>query len=297
MRVTIIHNPAAGDEHITRDELCAVLRDAGHEPSYASTRDPGWAAAVHAAGDVVLAAGGDGTISAVARELIHGTAVLAVLPLGIANNIADALDVRGPWRRLLHELELWEPMPCDVGVATGPLGQRLFLEGVGFGVFPRAMDLARVSEEGCSPGRDVELARDVARLRDVLAGARAVRCRITADGRTRELDAALVAIMNTPSAGPQLPLSRTARLDDGLLHLVIARDDDRTRLDACLQQRLAGTWPDLGLEEVAVRDITVEWHGPDAHIDDELVCGPDVPLVVRAQIRPGALQVLAPRRG
>jgi diacylglycerol kinase (ATP) len=294
MRITIVHNPAAGDEHVTADDLCGVLRDAGHEPSYASARDPAWRDAVRAADDIVLAAGGDGTASAVARELLHRDVALAVLPLGIANNVAEALAVRGPWRRVLQELGGWQRARCDVGVAAGPWGERPFLEAMGFGLFAQSMARARGDDPGRSPGRDVELARDVAQLRALLGEVRPVHCRITADGRTMDEEATLVAVMNTATIGPQLPLSRDGGLDDGVLHVVIVRHGDHEQLDRALRMRLQGEWPELQLEEVPARHIDVEWHGSAAHVDDQLVQGGAMPIRATATLLPGALRVLAP---
>jgi diacylglycerol kinase (ATP) len=294
MRITIVHNPAAGDEHVSADDLCGVLRDAGHEPSYASTRDSAWREKVRAADDVVLAAGGDGTISAVARELLQRDVALAVLPLGIANNVAEALHVRGPWRRVLQELGGWQRARCDVGIATGPWGERPFLEAMGFGLFAQSMARARADDAGRSPGRDVELARDVAQLRVLLAQVEPVRCRITADGRTMEEEATLVAVMNTATIGPQLPLSRDGCVHDGLLHVVIVRHADHEQLDSALHQRLQGEWPELQLDEVPARHIAIEWHGRAAHVDDQLVGAEAVPISATATLLPAALHVLAP---
>ena len=67
--------------------------------------------------DVVIAAGGDGTVSSVAAELVGKRAVLGVLPLGTANSFAAALGI---------------PPDIDGAIAVLGAGNR------------RALDLARV---------------------------------------------------------------------------------------------------------------------------------------------------------
>jgi diacylglycerol kinase (ATP) len=298
MNVTVIHNPAAGAEDVSADELCAALRAAGHEPSYASTRDD-WIEAVQEADDVVLAAGGDGTVTSVARLLIGRRVALAVIPLGTANNIAEALHVRCHWRDLVRDFGTWRRIGFDMGVASGPWGERPFLEGVGFGLFADTMAQLLAEESAADNPAQPEngLANAVRRVHTMLASVTPRHCTVTMDDARVDTDAILLAIMNAPSVGPRLRFSDDVRADDGLLHVVIARESDRAALDGYLRSRMAGARASLQLERHAVRAVSVEWHGGTAHIDDEIVAGDGHRLSVRAEVRPGALQVLTPPRG
>jgi hypothetical protein len=42
MRITLIHNPEAGDANHGRKQLMAALAKAGHHASYQSTKEPGF---------------------------------------------------------------------------------------------------------------------------------------------------------------------------------------------------------------------------------------------------------------
>lgn len=64
-----------------------MLRDEGYVVSYRST-EKDWKKALERPGDLVVAAGGDGTIAKVARQMAHRGTPLTVMPLGTANNIA-----------------------------------------------------------------------------------------------------------------------------------------------------------------------------------------------------------------
>ena len=52
MRVTLVHNPTAGDEEHGRAWLTEVLEEAGHDVRYQSVDEEGWEAAL--TGDVQL---------------------------------------------------------------------------------------------------------------------------------------------------------------------------------------------------------------------------------------------------
>jgi diacylglycerol kinase (ATP) len=91
MRITLMHNPKAGDAEHGSKQLMAALAEAGHHATYQSTKDRGFKKALKQPTDLVLAAGGDGTTAKVAYRLVDSGISLSVLPLGTANNLARAL--------------------------------------------------------------------------------------------------------------------------------------------------------------------------------------------------------------
>jgi Sphingosine kinase and enzymes related to eukaryotic diacylglycerol kinase len=70
MRITLMHNPKAGDAEHGRKQLMAALAEAGHEATYQSTKKSDYKKALKKPADLVLAAGGDGTVVKVGRRLI-----------------------------------------------------------------------------------------------------------------------------------------------------------------------------------------------------------------------------------
>jgi diacylglycerol kinase (ATP) len=297
MRVTVIHNPTAGEGEPSADALCRELRAAGHETSYASTKGGDWKSAVQDPGDLVLAAGGDGTVAKVARRLVGRSVPLAPLPLGTANNIAGALGVEGGWRALVHGLEDAATRHLDVGTAAGPWGERTFLEGAGFGLIAAAM--AAADDEPAPAERETDRERklrsDVARLLSLLPTCEALPCTIDADERRIGVEALLVAVMNIPTLGPRLALAPGARPDDGRLRIVVAREDDREEIGAHLRARMEGRDAPLRLQVHHARAARVRWPGPLAHVDDELKRGGRGEVDASFRVRPRALRVLLPR--
>src|SRR5207237_8733142 len=91
MRITLIHNPNAGDAEHGEKQLMAALAKAGHHATYQSTKERGLKKVLKNPTDFVLAAGGDGPTAKVPSRPVDSGIPLRVLPLGPANNLALAL--------------------------------------------------------------------------------------------------------------------------------------------------------------------------------------------------------------
>ncbi|CAA9263989.1 MAG: hypothetical protein AVDCRST_MAG27-3232 [uncultured Craurococcus sp.] len=136
----IIFNPTAGQRRRQRlERALAVLRRLGRDFTLVETGHPGHAEqlareAAREGRQVVVAAGGDGTIAEVAAGLAGGRAALGVLPLGTANVFAWELGI--PVRpeasaRLLAEGAARCVHPGQARFADG--AARLFVQMLGAG--------------------------------------------------------------------------------------------------------------------------------------------------------------------
>ena len=94
MKVTLIHNPDAGSDDLTcGEEPVELIRRAGHQLVYQSSKDSHWKTVLNKPADIIAVAGGDGIVGAVAEVMIGKGTPIAVLPLGTANNIAKTLNL------------------------------------------------------------------------------------------------------------------------------------------------------------------------------------------------------------
>src|SRR5215217_7669308 len=100
MRATLIHNPQAGDESHERDHLVTLIRGAGYEVVYRSSKED-FGTALKDPGDLVVVAGGDGTVRKVAMHTIDCGVPIALLPMGTANNISKSLGISGTPEELI----------------------------------------------------------------------------------------------------------------------------------------------------------------------------------------------------
>jgi diacylglycerol kinase (ATP) len=160
---------------------------------------------------VVIAAGGDGTIGLVARELIGSATALGILPLGSVMNICRMLGI---------------PRDLDAAAAIIAAGH------------VRDIDVGRANDqlffECGSVGMIAPVFREVQRMEDTwLRGAlsafwtalryRPGRMIIHYDDRVMTTRSLLVTVANGPYTGMGLTVAPEARPDDGMFDLQVFR--------------------------------------------------------------------------
>jgi len=136
----IVFNPTAGRRRAARLwRVLDVMSANGMRLELAETRHVGHATelareAAAAGADLVVAAGGDGTIAEVANGLNGSGCRLGVIPLGTANVLAHELGLPFQPRDVAAALAFGRTRAIWPGIATGPAGQRVFVQmlGVGF---------------------------------------------------------------------------------------------------------------------------------------------------------------------
>src|SRR5437588_8299029 len=149
MRILLVHNPKAGSQEHEGEDFIKALKKAGHKATYQSSKKKGLAKELKKKVDLVLVAGGDGTVSKVARRLVamNSEVPLAVLPLGTANNFARSLGFCLSAKELIEQLNDGRCDTFDVGLACGPWGKRYFFEGAGAGLFAEYLKAPRKDGE------------------------------------------------------------------------------------------------------------------------------------------------------
>lgn len=266
MRILIVHNPSAGPDEVDLQPLQAALAQAGHETRTESKTPEAIRGAIRLAPDAVIAAGGDGTVAAVARQLIGTGIPIVPMPLGTANNIATFLGASPHPMRALAAGRL---VPFDAGVCTLGSEDQLFFEAAGLGPFPQVIDLDPVDSE---LPRAEQLRHASQVLTDVAAAAPAYPCRLELDGRLLEGALLMVEIMNIGMIGPGLLLANDADPADGLLEVVVVRESERAALIAYLaeRQRRPGTPAPFDSQRVRRARLTTLEPAP-LHVDDRAI--------------------------
>lgn len=291
MRIALFHNEDAGDGSSV-EEIRALLERHGHH--LVQVVDEEWSAEQildkHA--DLVVAAGGDGTVATAARVLAGRKLPLAILPMGTANNIAKSLCCEGPLAPLIEGWAHAEPQSLDLGIARGDWGERIFFESVGAGLIPTGIAATKAQQSSSDrPATATSKPEDAVRtFRDVLSRMKAQRWTITLDGRATSGDFLLVEVLNMPSIGPNLVLSDEANPSDGFFSVVVATESHRDVLDEYLVHRIEGGERPLSLTPHHAKQIEIRgWH--DVHVDDQLLRTRSSETVSMT-IEPGALQFL-----
>jgi len=118
-----------------------ILKSNGHNVTVAPTTGPETAGAIvrgHIAGgaDLVVAAGGDGTINEVIEGMVYSHVPLAILPGGTANVLAMEMKIGKNMERVAERMGGWRPRRISVGHLTCDGGRvsRHFLLMAGIGL-------------------------------------------------------------------------------------------------------------------------------------------------------------------
>jgi diacylglycerol kinase family enzyme len=291
MRAILVHNPEAGKGDHSADDLVSLLAEHDVEASYYSVDDKGHANAIGRAKDLVIAAGGDGTVKKVAAKLRDRAVPIAILPLGTANNIARSLGIAGKPAKIVKSWRKALTRRFDVGAAIGPWGKELFLEAVGAGAL--ANGLAELEGKKLKGGDAIRTARR--RFAKALKKAEPMRAAIAADGKALPDDLLLVEIMNTTSMGPRLYLAEGADPGDGYLDVVFLPRAQRAKMLDWLKNGKQDSPAPLPL--LRVRNISIDWDGAPLRIGDELAPQRIKGGRVRIELEREAIQFLSPLPG
>lgn len=300
MRVILMHNPKAGRGKHKKKELMAAFAEAGHQTRYQSTKKSGYERALRKPADVVIAAGGDGTVSKIAWRLIDAGVPISVLPLGTANNLARSLGFTKPVKEIIARLENGRKQAFDVGIARGPWGKRYIFEGAGAGLLADYLQTADKKETISNKKltKEQELTKHVSLIRRMLHDLPARQWKIEVDGKNISGRYLLWEAMNIRSVGPALYLAPWAATKDGEFDFVAVREGDRALLLEHLDCRLAGKQSKFPLPTHTFRKLKISSAASPIHLDDKI--WPDEKNKIKKRfeieivVKPSALLILQP---
>jgi diacylglycerol kinase (ATP) len=278
------HGAGAGNIEKLRD----LIRRRGLDCTAVPTERPGHATELarqfaETNGSRLGVMGGDGTISEVVQALVGSNVELAILSMGTGNDVARSL--RLPLNDLDAALEIaveGRARPVDVGHER----ERHFISVLGV-AFPAlvAAEANRMRFVRGSAAFFVSVYKALHRLR-------AVPLVIDLDEGTLELDCVAVMVQNTPYTGGGLHMAPTARVDDGILDVVIVERIGKLDLMINFQKAYKGRHfehPSISLHRS--RSVTIRSAEPLPKMFDGDLCGW---TPVEADVVPGGLQVVQP---
>lgn len=223
-RARLIYNPTSGREEIKRrlPDILQRLERGGIETSCHATACEGDATvaaaeAVNRGFDIIIAAGGDGTL----YEVINGMAELphrpplGILPLGTTNDFARALGIPKHWEYACDIITQQYTRPTDLGKAN----QRYFINIAGGG------SLTELTYEVPSKLKTMigQLAYYMKGL-EKITRLRPTELLIQADGYEDIHDEIMLfLICNSNSVGGFEHLAPDADLTDGLFNVVVLK--------------------------------------------------------------------------
>ncbi|MBO9634909.1 MAG: NAD(+)/NADH kinase [Chitinophagaceae bacterium] len=294
----IIHNPGAGDQEHSKEKLIQLISSEGYDCRYFSTKEDEWKT-IDPETDLVIVAGGDGTVGKVVRILVqqglNEMIPVALLPVGTANNIANTLGISGELETII---EAWKPgliKKFDLGLLKQEGKEDLFLEGVGFGLFPKLIKaMKKIDDVPDTADESLELA--LTTLLDIVETAKSRYCKLELDGSDQSGDYLLFEIMNAHSIGPNLKLAPQADPGDGRFDAVWIHEEERQKLVEYLQHRLNKEEAASPFHSLSCRRVHLEWAGAQLHLDDALEKKDSPPLKAEIELLPGMISFLIPAK-
>jgi len=283
-KIKVIVNPASGKGYgrkmtpEIREKLTRL-----HIPfQLVMTEHPGHAMvlaqqAVEDGFNIVVAAGGDGTVNEVinglmlVKQFTGKTAVLGVLCVGRGNDFAFGAnipkDLDAGCQCLLQNNKQW----IDIGrvmVDSDP-SPRFFGNGIGIGFD------AVVGFEACKLKLTGFPAYAVAALKTIFLYDKAPVIRLNIDGESRDQPSLMVSIMNGRRMGGGFLMAPEGDMSDGKFSLCLAGDANRRTIFAVLPRFIKGTQEGHPVIQMRLAErITVEaFDAPlPAHADGETLC-------------------------
>jgi diacylglycerol kinase family enzyme len=217
--LTVVLNPASGgSSKVEPQRLVELFRADGVEMRIVTLELARAEAiireAVAQSGDIVVAAGGDGTVSSVAAAVAGKNITLGVLPFGTLNHFAKDLHIPLDAAAAVKTIVARHVISVDVGYVN----QRAFINNSSIGVYP---DIVERRETLRRQGHNKWTALAIATANVVRRG-REVFVRVDVDGRHAVTRTPFLFVGNNEYTIEGLNPGTRARLDGGRLYAYLA---------------------------------------------------------------------------
>ncbi|MFC4651941.1 diacylglycerol kinase family lipid kinase [Lactococcus nasutitermitis] len=287
MRARLIYNPTSGQEIIKKyiADILDKLESYGYEASAFQTTPVQDSAKIEAARvtkegfDLIIAAGGDGTIN----EVVSGMAPyekrpkLAIIPTGTTNDFARALKIpRGKPLEAIEIIGKNQVLSIDVGRVPRDYGDSYFVN-IAAGGGLTELTYSVPSRLKTAFGYLAYLVKGA----ELLPRVRKAPVRVTHDNGVFEGDVSMFFTALTNSVGGFEKIAPDAKLDDGLFTLILVKTDNLFDLMALLAIVANGKHlEDVNLEYIKTSRVEIEpLAGQQIMINIDGEYGGDAPVI------------------
>ncbi len=291
----VILNPSAakGSALSKKPEIEKFLQESGLDYTLIVSEKPGAPVtlaeeACDKAYDVVVAAGGDGTVNEVINGLmaakLKGKTLpgLGVLPAGRGNDFAASMGIPGDIAHAVKAIADGKRKTIDIGQIIGgnyPEG-KYFGNGVGIG-FDTIVGFEAAKLPSFLSGTPGYL---IAAIKTIFLYNKAHSFRIVMDQETIEQPCLIVSVMNGKRMGTSFMMAPASKPDDGLLSLMIVDQLSRLGIIKLMAKIMAGTQeghPFVKMPLTSTVEITALTGNLPVHADGETICTAGDKLSIR----------------
>lgn len=230
-----------GDKNQAEADIRRVLSEAGRPHQVLRVEKPDdlpriAAAAVtqaQSSGGIVVAAGGDGTLNAVAQQVLPSGLRFGVVPQGTFNYFGRAHGIPADAEAATRALLAAVPQPTQVGLVN----ERVFLVNASFGLYPKVLEEREAYKQQFGRNRLVALwSSAMALLRDH----RRWVVQIEHDGQTQVLRTPTLFIGNNPLQLDQVGIAEAEAVRHGRLAAIALRPMGRMAMFGLLLRGAVG---------------------------------------------------------
>lgn len=201
--------------------------------------------------EIIVAGGGDGTVSAVATEVAKAGKTLGVLPLGTLNNFSKDLGIPQELLGAIGVVGAGRTIKIDLAEVNG----RIFINNSSIGLYPR---IVRKREQQQRLGYGKWWAAFWAALR-IFRFSRFLKVRIEIDGKSFLRKTPFLFVGNNQYEMDLYNIGRRSSIDRGKLSVYFLRRGGRWGVIIMLLKTLTGSlkqWRDF--EEVLTETVTIQ---------------------------------------
>ncbi len=297
----VVFNPSSGTDdadgvRLTIEQACAA---AGRELHLLQVDAPQRLAAIaqlavqraRPARGVVVAAGGDGTLSAVAQAVLGSGCAFGVLPQGTFNYFGRTHGIAQDTAQAMQQLLHAPVQPVQVGLVN----DRVFLVNASVGLYARLLE----EREGWKNrfGRK-RLVAALAAVATLLRGYRSLRLHIDVHGQERRVRTPTLFVGNNALQLEQLGFAQAQHVEHGVLAAIALRPVGRATL---LWLMLRGAFGQLGQADqvtcIGCQRLEVELRWPLTAHHIKVAADGEVrrmPLPLRFRVSPQPLWLIRP---
>lgn len=173
--------------------------------------------------ELIIAAGGDGTICGVASGLVGTDAAMGVIPLGTFNYFGRSLNIPETAAEAIAVIAANRRKTIPVGV----INDRVFLNNTSLGIYPQILRTRETVYERWGRSR---IAAYWSVLKTMMRLPRRLKLKITVDGDTREIKTSLLFAVSNAFQLEQMGLEGIKCIEQGKLAVLIAPNRGRLGL-------------------------------------------------------------------
>lgn len=263
-KAIIVYNESAGSGNNSIREVMEALERKDYSLRICKKSDEHFPDILEQEWDLVVVAGGDGTVKKSALKTLGRNLPVAIWPIGSANNIASTFAITKSMVHIDKGIHIY----LNVGVFQSRTDRDQFLESAGVGLMSRMME--EMEKQKGEVGKQEKIKGSLKVLKKIVSEQKEYDLQLELDDQVISGRFLGVEVMNTPYMGPKLFLAPQAKAGDGIFEVVLFRKEHAKLMVEYLEDKINGVHGVLDLPVYRSSTVKISGKGLPMHSDDDL---------------------------